>query len=151
MTPGRIQGVVSNGGSLAAITDLATENPSSRAGSPTSKRRGSGYNLIPITATGRMAVSSGRAHTGQFVLCAYPKVPMSEPTDIITVAQASRLRAESNAIYSAIAAGRLNRYASTSHGATALVSRAEVEAYRPIGHKPAGYKRVSDESSVEEK
>jgi hypothetical protein len=79
------------------------------------------------------------------------------PFDLITVAQASRLRADSssplsrNAIYAAIQAGRLNRHSLPSHGETALVSRAEVEAYQAVGHKPAGYKRVSDESSAEEK
>lgn len=71
---------------------------------------------------------------------------MTQPTDLITITQAAAIRRESgsplsqNAIREAVAAGRLKRYALPSHGAKLLVSRAEVEAYQPVGHKPAGYK-----------
>ena len=67
------------------------------------------------------------------------------PPDLLTVLQASRRRAESGSplseqsIRDAVAAGKLNRYALPSHGAKLLVSWAEVEAYEPVGHKPAGY------------
>lgn len=77
------------------------------------------------------------------------------PTDLITVAQASRLRAElgsplsRNAIYGAIAAERLTRYSLPSHDNTALVSRAEIEAYRPIGHKPTGYRLQAEGAEAE--
>ena len=70
----------------------------------------------------------------------------TQPTDLITVIQASAFRRESgsplseNAIREAAAAGKLNRYSLPITGATLLVSRAEVEAYQPVGHKPAGYK-----------
>lgn len=69
----------------------------------------------------------------------------TEPTDLLTVAQASRLRAASgsplsrSAIYDAVTAGKLKRYTLPSHGDKALVSQAEIEAYEPVGHKPAGY------------
>jgi hypothetical protein len=71
---------------------------------------------------------------------------MTTPTDLITVIQASAFRAESgsplsqNAIREAVAAGKLNRYALPVTGAKLLVSRAEVAAYQPTGHKPKGYK-----------
>ena len=53
----------------------------------------------------------------------------TQPTDLITVIQASAFRRESgsplseNAIREAVAAGKLNRY-----------------SFQPVGHKPAGYK-----------
>ena len=65
----------------------------------------------------------------------------TQPTDLITVIQASAFRRESgsplseNAIREAVAAGKLNRYSLPITGATLLVSRAEVEAYQPVGHK----------------
>ena len=67
------------------------------------------------------------------------------PTDLLTVLQASRRRSDSGsplseqAIRDAVAAGRLNRFTLPSHGDKLLVSWVEVEAYEPVGHKPAGY------------
>ena len=71
---------------------------------------------------------------------------MTTPTDLITVIQASCFRTElgsplsENAIRAAVTAGKLNRYSLPVTGAKLLVSRAEVEAYQPVGHKPARYK-----------
>lgn len=69
-----------------------------------------------------------------------------EAVEVLTIIQAAAFRRESgsplsqNAIRDAVAAGRLKRYALPSHGDKLLVSRAEVEAYQPVGHKPGGYK-----------
>ena len=74
---------------------------------------------------------------------------MPNPEDLITVIQAAAFRRESgsplsqNAIRDAVAAGKLNRYSLPVTGAKLLVSRAEVEAYQPTGHKPKGYKHKS--------
>lgn len=70
----------------------------------------------------------------------------TQPQDLLTVAQATTFRAELGSplnpktIYNAVAAGRLKRYALPSHGDKLLISRAEVAAYQPTGHKPKGYK-----------
>jgi hypothetical protein len=76
---------------------------------------------------------------------------MTTPADLITVIQASTFRAESgsplseNAIREAVTAGKLNRYSLPVTGAKLLVSRAEVAAYQPTGHKPKGYKHEKRE------
>jgi hypothetical protein len=77
-----------------------------------------------------------------------------QPTDLMTVAQAARLRAESgsplseNAIRNAVAVNKLNRYTLPLCGETLLVSRAEVAAYQPTGHKPKGYKHEKPSESA---